>query len=70
MQDILDGISSVQAVGANTVLAFNEAHRLLDRERKQRMHRVVVVASNGQYQCKENKYMSNFLFNLYFIVNK
>jgi len=53
IQKALDDVT-LDTFPANTVLAFNEAQRLLSCERKQRMRRVLVVASNGQYGCKKN----------------
>ena len=52
LKQSLNHISSVVPFDANTILAFNEAHRLLNRERKQRMRRVIIFVSSGLYQCK------------------
>ena len=52
LKESLHHISSVVPFGANTILAFHEAHRLLNRERKQRMRRVVILVSSGLHQCK------------------
>lgn len=52
LKQSLNHISSVVPFDANTILAFNEAQRLLNRERKQRMRRVIMFVSSGLYQCK------------------
>ena len=51
IQKALDNVI-LTSFEANMIIAFNEAHRLLNRKRKHRMGRVLVVASNGRYACK------------------
>ena len=50
LKESLNHISNVVPFDANTILAFNEAHRLLNRERKQRMRRVIIFVSSGLYE--------------------
>ena len=62
IQKALDEIRlSKAAAGADTIAAFDGAQRLLNRERKQTMSRVLVVASNGRYGSKEKALSGFFL---------